>query len=1035
MDIKQLIAQGESDRMEFKTTLEWDVRQNKRNTALRHSVLKTLAAFLNTRGGTLIIGVEDDGSIYGLEQDLALLKNSRDRFAQHFANLVRTNLGPQYAPLIQGRFEEVDGKVVYVVDVKPAPEPVFLKGDKGKEFFCRFGTTTQRLDPEETHGYIKMHWSGQVKKPDAKAEGGTTAMRAFHTIAIPHDDILQGRLTMGTFAADLWQVYRGEGIEEYRDPTLFFKQTYLTNGLRNLFDVVEKRLKGEGGDPVIQMQTPFGGGKTHSLIALYHKAHEWGVKPVVISGTPLASDETLWGLMAEQLTGSRDGFEGKTSPGRDAIQQLLSEHQPVLILMDEVLEYVTKAAGVPVGQSTLAAQTLAFMQELTEAVGLLEKTVIVITLPSSALEHYDEQAARLFEQLKKISGRVEKIYTPVQDEEVGPIIRRRLFSRVDEQAATQIINDFVDQAQQEAILARGEESSDYRQRFKDTYPFLPEVVDVLYHRWGSFPSFQRTRGTLRLLALVISALKTSSRPYISLADFDLNDDEIRRELLNHIDSQYDSVLAADITGAQSGARRANLEIGKSYQGLRLGERVATTIFMYSFVGGGGEAGATLGEIKRQNLISGVPASVIAEVLQKLSGRLLFYLHEHAGRYYFSTTANLNRALTIRMDSLSAEELRKAEQQLLGRSVSGRSTKIKTFIWPENHADIVDDETPKLLIFPEPDRERMKEFLQNKGQTPRVHRNTLYFLAPIPTNRAVFEKLLRQHLALSDLMRSETISLTSDQRQQLSEKAHQVAKDVQEQILGLYRLLYLPDPNNGLQEVDMGIATYGADQKLDELVYERLRTEGRLVEKLAPLVIKARYLANRDFVETHQLAEIGSRTPGEVLAVNRRVWENSIAEGVRQGLFGLGELTEENQPKCLYFKKEPSVSLQGREILIRAEICEQQQREQKPGYSPSSPGAEAFGEGGASPDHPSTIFGTETPTPTDFTQPTRSSLTLKFRLPFGQASSLLGLLNLLQQRFHNVELTIHLTNGSISDAEIEDKVRETFRQMGADVEIE
>ncbi len=95
--------------------------------------------------------------------------------------------------------------------------------------------------------------------------------RAFHTIAIPHDDILQGRLTLDVFAADLWEVYHGRGPEEYRDSTLFFQKTYLTDGLRNLLEVVQKRLAGQGGDPVIQMQTPFGGGKTHALIALYHK--------------------------------------------------------------------------------------------------------------------------------------------------------------------------------------------------------------------------------------------------------------------------------------------------------------------------------------------------------------------------------------------------------------------------------------------------------------------------------------------------------------------------------------------------------------------------------------------------------------------------------------------------------------------------------------------------------------------------------------------------------------------------------------------
>src|SRR5690349_21240345 len=141
-------------------------------------------------------------------------------------------------------------------------------------------------------------------------------MTAFHTIAIPHDDILQGRLTMDVFAADLWEVFKGDGAEEYRNPDLFFQKTFITAGLETLLNTVENRLKGRGGDPILQIQTPFGGGKTHTLIAMYHKAEGWKAKRVVIVGTPLSGKETLWGLLEEQLTGQRQDFTGNVSPGR-----------------------------------------------------------------------------------------------------------------------------------------------------------------------------------------------------------------------------------------------------------------------------------------------------------------------------------------------------------------------------------------------------------------------------------------------------------------------------------------------------------------------------------------------------------------------------------------------------------------------------------------------------------------------------------------------------------------------------------------------
>ncbi len=157
--VRDLIAVGESMFIEFKSTLEWDVRQGRKNAALRHSVLKTLAAFLNTEGGTLIIGVEDDGNIFGLEHDLALLHNSRDRFEQHLANLIVDALGPQYVPLLHGRFEEVDGKLVYVIEVDRSSTPVFLKGSRGKEFYIRVRTSSRALDPQQTMEYIQKNWA------------------------------------------------------------------------------------------------------------------------------------------------------------------------------------------------------------------------------------------------------------------------------------------------------------------------------------------------------------------------------------------------------------------------------------------------------------------------------------------------------------------------------------------------------------------------------------------------------------------------------------------------------------------------------------------------------------------------------------------------------------------------------------------------------------------------------------------------------------------------------------------------------------
>src|SRR5947209_5849816 len=140
-------------------------------------------------------------------------------------------------------------------------------------------------------------------------------MKPFHTIAIPHRDILDGKLTMEVFAADLWETHTGRAPLEYKDANNFFKKTYLTQGLKNLLAIVEKRLKGAGGDPVVQIQTPFGGGKTHALIAMFHKAKEWNAQTVVIVGTAMSPQETLWGTIERQLTGDNSQLSGTVSPG------------------------------------------------------------------------------------------------------------------------------------------------------------------------------------------------------------------------------------------------------------------------------------------------------------------------------------------------------------------------------------------------------------------------------------------------------------------------------------------------------------------------------------------------------------------------------------------------------------------------------------------------------------------------------------------------------------------------------------------------
>jgi predicted HTH transcriptional regulator len=149
---------GESATLEFKSTLQWDVVQERINKHLRHSVLKTIAAFLNSAGGTLIIGVEDNGHVFGLDKDLKTTGKSLDKFQQLLTSLISDRIGPEYARFIKTRFESISGKTVCVIDTDRSPEPAFLKGRRGQEFHVRLGNTTRLLDAEETVDYVQTNW-------------------------------------------------------------------------------------------------------------------------------------------------------------------------------------------------------------------------------------------------------------------------------------------------------------------------------------------------------------------------------------------------------------------------------------------------------------------------------------------------------------------------------------------------------------------------------------------------------------------------------------------------------------------------------------------------------------------------------------------------------------------------------------------------------------------------------------------------------------------------------------------------------------
>jgi hypothetical protein len=838
-------------------------------------------------------------------------------------------------------------------------------------------------------------------------------MKPFHTIAVPHRDILEGRLTMDVFAADLWEAYRGRKFPEYKDPELFFKKTYITGGLKNLLDVVQKRLKGLGGDPVIQIQTPFGGGKTHALIALFHSANQWGAKSVVLSGTSMSTNQTIWGEIENQIKGKILTLKGNVSPGREFLRKVLRTQWPILILIDEILEYTTRAAGIPVKNSTLAAQTIAFVQELTEVAGILDKICVVITLPSSVLEHYDKNAEKMFNQLQKVSGRLEKIYSPVRDNEIAQVIRRRLFSNVDLRQSESAISEFLEYIERESVLPVGMEVSEYKIKFRDSFPFLPEVIETLYNRWGSLPIFQRTRGVLRLLSLVIYSLKNSSRPYISLADFDLENDDIRRELIKYTGNEFDSVISADITEMDSGSKKVDESLGRSFQGLKIATRAATSIFMYSF-SGGVEKGCHLGEIKRSATTLDNPSSVVAEAVEQLKSNL-FFLQNVNDKYVFLNRPNLNRILLTKIENVKDNEIVELEHQLLKSQMIG--DKLKLYLWPSAPKDIPDTQDLKLVVLPEKNPSFMNDVIERKGELPRINRNIIFFLTPIEGERSSFLEVIKRRIAYEDIDSDKTLSLSDAQRNEIRNNMKKDEEMLSDAIRRFYRVVYVPI-RNGFKPIELGIPTYGESKSVDYDVYDKLRSEEEILENVATIVIKERYLGKNDYVKVQQIYDSMLKTPGESRVISLSKIESAIRTGVKQGQFGLGEIDTHGKVACTAFREDTMMSIEEMDLLVSETLCNKQ-RESTTISSATGPLGSIPGDTGYA--LSKEILSTD-----------RRELILRFKVPRGRISDISRTMNYIQTKFQSLEIEIKATDGYISEEDYTNKIKEALLQLGIDL---
>ncbi|MFB3901930.1 MAG: Swt1 family HEPN domain-containing protein [Acidobacteriota bacterium] len=764
----------------------------------------------------------------------------------------------------------------------------------------------RRLKMELRRTMFDEQVRGEMRKSAGTAieSAATGHLKPWREVVTPHRDVASGEYQQAEFAADLWQVHLGEGTDEYRDPVEFFRRTYLTESLKGLLSGAVRRLSGCGGDPVVQLQTNFGGGKTHSMLALYHLFS--GISPTELAGLDAVMQKsgvsklpaarrvvlvgnkispgnpatkpdgtvvrTLWGELTWQLDGEKAfsrikaDDENATSPG-DALRRLFVEYGPCLILIDEWVAYARQLHD----QSDLPAggfeTQFTFAQVLTESVKAASNCLLVISLPASDtgvsphtpaddVEVGGRRGREALERLRNVVGRIESSWRPATAEEGFEIVRRRLFEPMSDPAQFKD-RDVVARAFADLYRTQHSEfppecrGADYEKRIKAAYPIHPEVFDRLYSDWSTLVKFQRTRGVLRLMAAVIHSLweKGDKNPLILPATIPIDDSRVQTELTRYLSDNWAPVIEKDVDGPGSLPLRLDSELPNLGK-FAATRRVARTIYMGSApLTKAAHRGLEDRRVKLGCVVPGESPAVFGDALRRLAGAAT-YLYQDGPRYWYSTQPTVTKLAEDRAEQLKRDHDKVVQE--VGRRVRENLRQKGDFRrihpMPQSSQDVPDDPDARLVVL-DMDQPYSKQpgsaaeaaakaIFESRGNTPRLFRNALVFLAVDQARAQDLDEAVRRYLAWESIL-SEKETLNLDPHQVKQAEAQQKAADsaVSARLPEAYQWLLVPVQSSPQAPVEwQGFRLSGQDS-LAVRAGRKLRSDELLVTGLAGTRLK------------------------------------------------------------------------------------------------------------------------------------------------------------------------------------------------------